>query len=173
VAAEILNPSGSKVLFTLFNNHLKSHFGDEDDHGQGKISNDSRRRQQAEKVSEIVAQRMRPDSRYVIVGDMNDAPDAAPLEPLLAIEGRPLFNALADPRETRPPKPEAGGHDPQSPAWTHRFKPPGQPPQHTLFDQVWLSPALLPAFRTAWIDRRTRHGGDGSDHDPAWVELDL
>lgn len=173
VAAEMLNPSGSKVLFTLFNNHLKSHFGDEEANGQGKVDNDQRRRQQAEKISDIVAQRMRPDSRYLIVGDMNDPPDAAPLQALLTIEGRPLFNALAHPQETRPPKPEAGGHDPQSPAWTHRYKKSGQPPEHRLFDQIWLSPALVPAFRSAWIDRRTKHGGDGSDHDPAWVEMDI
>jgi hypothetical protein len=25
----------------------------------------------------------------------------------------------------------------------------------------------------AFIDRRTRHSGDGSDHDPAWITLDL
>ena len=24
-----------------------------------------------------------------------------------------------------------------------------------------------------WIDRRTKHAGDGSDHDPAWIEMDL
>ncbi|MCU0591981.1 MAG: endonuclease/exonuclease/phosphatase family protein [Desulfobacterales bacterium] len=173
VAAEIMNSSGSRVLFTLFNNHLKSHFGDEDADGQGKLDNDNRRRQQAEKLSEIVAQRMRPDSRYIIVGDMNDAPGAAPLQPLLAIEGQALFNALTAPQETRPAKPEADGHNPQSPAWTHRFKKSGQPPEHTLFDQIWLSPALAPTFRAAWIDRRTKHGGDGSDHDPAWVEMEL
>ena len=23
----------------------------------------------------------------------------------------------------------------------------------------------------AWIDRRERHGGDGSDHDPCWIKL--
>ena len=28
-------------------------------------------------------------------------------------------------------------------------------------------------FRKGWINRRTKHGGDGSDHDPAWVELEL
>jgi endonuclease/exonuclease/phosphatase family metal-dependent hydrolase len=173
VAAEILSSSGARVLFTLFNNHLKSHFGDSDDDGRGKSANDARRRQQAETISEIVAQRTRPDGRYIILGDMNDPPDALPLQPLLTIEGRPLVNALANPQETRPPKPEAGGHDPPSPAWTHRFKEPGRPPEHRLFDQIWLSPALAPAFRAAWIDRRTKHGGDGSDHDPAWIEMDL
>lgn len=173
VAAEILSPSGARVLFTLFNNHLKSHFGDGDDEGRQKSANDARRRQQAEKISEIVAQRMRPDGRYIIAGDLNDPPDALPLQPLLTIEGRTLFNALTSPQETRPPKPEADGHDPPSPAWTHRYKEPGQPPEHRLFDQIWLSPALAPAFRAAWIDRRSKHGGDGSDHDPAWVEMDL
>jgi exonuclease III len=40
-------------------------------------------------------------------------------------------------------------------------------------DQVWLSPALAPRREAAFIDRRTKLGGDGSDHDPSWVELDL
>jgi endonuclease/exonuclease/phosphatase family metal-dependent hydrolase len=173
VGAEIMNPSRSKVLFTLFNNHLKSHFGDDDHHGQGAVANDNRRRQQADKVSEIVAQRMRPDSRFIILGDMNDPPDAAPLQPLLTVEGQPVCNALANPRETRPPKPEPDGHDPQNPSWTYRIKKTGQPPEHKLFDQIWLSPALEPSFRASWIDRRTKHGGDGSDHDPAWVELEV
>ena len=44
---EILNEDRTKKLFTLYNNHLKSHCGDEDDGGQGKISNDERRRRQA------------------------------------------------------------------------------------------------------------------------------
>ena len=173
VAAEIMNPNGSTLLFTLFNNHLKSHFGDEDNHGEGTVDNDNRRRQQAEMVSEIVAQRMRLDSKFIILGDMNDPPDAAPLQSLLTIEGQHVFNALANPHETRPPKPEAGGHDPQNPSWTYRIKKPGQPPEHKLFDQIWLSPALAPSFRAAWIDRRTRHGGDGSDHDSAWIEMEV
>jgi exonuclease III len=38
---------------------------------------------------------------------------------------------------------------------------------------VWLSKALAPRLQSAHIDRRTKHSGDGSDHDPAWVVLDL
>jgi endonuclease/exonuclease/phosphatase family metal-dependent hydrolase len=170
---EILNTSRSKTLFTLYNNHLKSHFGDDDSNGQGKVENDERRRQQAETIHRLVASRMRPDSRYVIVGDMNDGPDAAPLAGMMTIEGNNLVNALANPTETRPAKKEKSGHDPISPAWTHRFKPTGEPPEHKLFDQIWLTPKLAEGMGQAFIDRRSKHGGDGSDHDPAWVELDI
>ena len=48
-----------------------------------------------------------------------------------------------------------------------------KPPRHELFDQIWLSPALKNSLQGAFIDRRTKHGGDGSDHDPAWIELDV
>jgi exonuclease III len=170
---EIYNANRSSKLFTLYNNHLKSHFGDEVNNGKGKIENDRRRQQQVEMIQEIVSARMRSNSKYIITGDMNDAPTAAPIQPMLTIDGNDLFNALQNPVETRPAKPEADGHDPESTAWTHRFKESGQPPDHELFDQIWLSPALADDFQGSFIDRRTKHGGDGSDHDPAWIELDL
>jgi endonuclease/exonuclease/phosphatase family metal-dependent hydrolase len=170
---EILNKSRSHRLFMIYNNHLKSHFGDEDDGGQGKVRNDTRRRRQAEAVDRIVASRTRPDSRYVLSGDMNDPPNSQFLQSMLTIEGSQLVNVLASPTETRPPKPESSGNDPATPAWTYRRKPSGLPPEHLLFDQIWLSPALGPSLQGAFIDRRTKHGGDGSDHDPAWIELDL
>lgn len=169
----ILNASRKMKLFTLYNNHLKSHFGDDDDNGQGKLDNDLRRIQQAEVIAQIISSRMRTNSKYIVTGDMNDSPDATPLQPMLSIDGQQLFNGLKNPVETRPAKKENGGHDPQTTAWTHRYKKSGQPPDHELFDQIWLSPALAPSFQGGFIDRRTKHGGDGSDHDPAWVELDI
>ena len=42
-----------------------------------------------------------------------------------------------------------------------------------LMDQIWLSPSLAPKLTGAFIDRRTKVGGDGTDHDPTWVVLDL
>jgi hypothetical protein len=36
-----------------------------------------------------------------------------------------------------------------------------------------VSDALGNRFSGATIDRRTKHEGDGSDHDPAWVDLDV
>ena len=134
LSIEVLNESRSRKLFTLYNTHLKSHFGDDDPGGKAK--NDARRRRQAEAISEIVAQRMRTNSRYVITGDMNDPPDAEPLAALRTIEGNQMIDALANPQETRPAKAESSGHDPTRPAWTHRFKPTNQPPEHKLSDPI-------------------------------------
>ena len=170
---DILNQSRSARLFTLYNTHLKSHFGDDDNGGQGQVDNDARRLRQAESIASIVAGRMRPNSRYIVTGDMNDPPTAAPLTPMLTIEGQALVNALSNPSETRPPKAETAGPTPTGRAWTHRFKQSGQPAEHDLFDQIWLSPALRSTLQGSFIDRRTKHGGDGSDHDPAWIQLDL
>lgn len=170
---EVLNASRTVKLFTIYNNHLKSHFGDGDNGGQGKIDNDNRRRRQAESIQRLVGQRMRTNSRYIITGDMNDGPQDAPLDAIKTIDGQAMTDALTNPTETRAAKAESTGPGPQTTAWTHRFKESGQPPEHKLFDQIWVSPALAPALGNAFIDRRTKHGGDGSDHDPAWVELDI
>jgi endonuclease/exonuclease/phosphatase family metal-dependent hydrolase len=124
-------------------------------------------------VSTIIGARQQPNSRFILAGDMNDPPDSAPLKSMRTVEGRKLFDALVDPTETRPAKKEASGHDPQSAAWTHRFKPSGRPPRHELYDHIWLSAVLRDRVGGAFIDRRSTHGGDGSDHDPAWVELSL
>lgn len=83
-----------------------------------------------------------------------------------------LTEALAHPEETREPKPD-NPPPPASGAWTHRFKESGQPAKYELFDQIWLSKSLTTRHESSHIDRRTNHGGDGSDHDPAWVVLDL
>ncbi len=40
-------------------------------------------------------------------------------------------------------------------------------------DQIWLSPALTGRQSGAFIERRSKLGGDGSDHDPAWITLEL
>lgn len=173
---EILDVSRKK-LFTLYNTHLKSHyvpFGV--DLEQGRQAANLRRRRQAETVATIIAKMERPDSRFVLTGDMNDPPDSDALAPLCEIEGRLLTNALARAKESRPPKAETPGQGagPQTPVWTHRYNPPGPAkPQYELYDQIWLSHALKDRYSDPGIDRRTQHGGDGSDHDPAWVDLEL
>lgn len=168
---EVLNPSRKRTLFTVFNTHLKSHFVDfRDDPATGKAKNDTRRRRQAEMVRTIIEDQTRPRSRYLLMGDMNDAPEAAPLAAFAASD-LGLVNALANPAETREAK-----HDtppPPGPSWTHRFKASGKPAEYHLYDHIWLSPSLAPRQTAATIDRRTKHSGDGSDHDPAWIELDL
>ena len=101
----------------------------------------------------------------------NDPPNSQFLAPLVASPALRLVDGLTNPTETRP----APSDTPPPPvtAWTHRFKPSGQPAEYELFDHLWLSPTLAPKQTSSFIDRRTRRTGDGSDHDPAWVVLDL
>ncbi|MBA2363335.1 MAG: endonuclease/exonuclease/phosphatase family protein [Chloroflexia bacterium] len=169
---EILNQGRTRRLFTLYNNHLKSRFiplGQ--DPAVGTRRADTKRRRQAETVARIVSARTRPSSRYVVLGDLNDPPESPCLAPLLTASELGLVNGLANPEETRTARPDSPA--PTTTAWTHRYKPVGQPAQYHLFDQIWLSPALAQRQTGAWIDRRTKHSGDGSDHDPAWVSLRL
>lgn len=129
-----------------------------------------RRARQATAVAAIVKQQTRPDTRYIIVGDMNDPPDSSWLDPLVNTSGLGLVNGIDKPTEI--PAPPAGKF-PTDTAWTDRYKPSGKPAEYRLFDQVWLSPALAPAWKSAWIGRRKNLTGDGTDHDPAWVELSI
>jgi hypothetical protein len=71
------------------------------------------------------------------------------------------------------PKGRYGDTPPANKRWTHRFKESGRPPEYDLFDQVWLSPELAKRQTDAFILRRTKLTRDGTDHDPAWVTLDL
>ena len=169
---DVLNARRTKRLFTLFNNHLKSNFVPfGQDAAEGAVRANTRRRRQAEVVRDIVLTQTRPNSRFILLGDMNDPPESEILEPFAASPELGLVDALTDPTETRPAK--ADNPPPAGPAWTHRFKPSGQPARYELYDQIWLSPSLSNKLDGSFIERRTKHGGNGSDHDPAWVELIL
>ena len=125
---------------------------------------------QAEAINAILKLQMHPSQPYILVGDMNDTPESEPLaafrDPRIG-----MINALANPDETRPAKKD--NPPPVSKAWTHRFKESGQPARYNLIDQIWISPVLGPTLKKAMIDRRNKHEGNGSDHDPAWIELEL
>jgi exonuclease III len=171
---EVLDATRRRRLLTLYTAHLKSKFVPFPvDPVEGAIANDAMRRRQAETIARLVAARQRPDGRYIILGDMNDAPDAAPLRALGEIEGRRLVDGLAKPLETRPPPVDRSGPGPSSPRWTHRFKPPGEPARYELLDQILLSESLGRRLVGSGIDRRVRLTGDGTDHDPAWVVIDV
>ena len=169
----ILDRTRMRRLVTIYNNHLKSHFGDDDHGGVGRTTNDDRRTRQAEMVQHIVGWRMRSDGRYVIVGDMNDPPDAPSLSSMQRIDGKALVNVLEHADEKGAMAREQPGEQPKTTAWTHRYRPRGQKPEHLLYDQIWLSPALKRTLRGSYIWRRKNLSGDGSDHDPASVELAL
>ncbi len=173
IQIEILNYTRSEKLFTIFNNHLKSHYVDySEDPVEGERKNSLRRSRQAEMVAKIVKTQTRPDSNYIVLGDMNDSPDSSDIRAFTEDTELNLVNSLSKPKETRPPKDD----DPPPPAsgsWTHRFKESGKPAKYELFDHIWLSLRLSDKMVEAWIDHRSKHGGDGSDHDPAWIKLKL
>ena len=55
----------------------------------------------------------------------------------------------------------------------HSTDRPGQPARDEMYDPIWLSPILADKQAETWIDRRGLLGGDGSDHDPAWIKIVL
>lgn len=169
---EILDAKRRKKLFTLFNTHLKSQYlTPGEDPVTGKERADLIRYRQAETAARILVNRTRPATPYLLLGDMNDTPESDALAPAVQDQELGLVNGLSHPRETH-----AAPHNTPSapgPAWTHRFKAAGKPARYELYDQIWLSQALAEHFTAAAIDRRTTLTGDGSDHDPAWIELAL
>lgn len=166
---EILNPARTDTLFKFFINHLKSQFVDfRTDPEEGAKQNNTTRKHQAEMLAKIIKHRTRPGSAFIIAGDMNDAVDSEYLFPFTRDKELSLVNALTSPVETQPFKEEV-----PVTAWTTRFKPSGKPAQYSLFDQIWLSPHLAEKQKQSFIDRRTLTSGDGTDHDPAWVVMEM
>jgi endonuclease/exonuclease/phosphatase family metal-dependent hydrolase len=168
---EILNERRTKTLFTLYNNHLKSHFVPHDeDPVAGAAEANARRQEQAERAAAIITARTRPRTRFAVVGDMNDPPESEFLAPLVAGPLR-LADGLAEAQEDGP----APKDNPPAPSrpWSHRFKESRRAARYELFDHIWLSPALAGLQQGAGINRRRKLNKDGSDHDPVWVDLQL
>lgn len=172
---DILTPSRNRRLLTVYNTHMKSNFIDRRDHPTPEmqaaqaVRNNERRARQAEVTKEIIEDETRPNSKYVFLGDMNDDPDSPHMAPVVDSSLK-LVDALSAVTETRESKTEDLGPQPNA-RWTSRYKKTGLPPEHRLFDQIWVSPSLKNRVDESFIDRRTKHGGDGSDHDPAWVTI--
>ncbi len=175
VRVDILNLTRRERILSVFNTHMKSNFIDwkenrtEAQREAARERNNERRRRQAEATRRIIEDETRPNSKYVVLGDMNDDPESEFLAPLVQSKLK-LVDALVNVEETRDAKEEAVGPQP-GPRWTSRYKPSRQPPEHRLFDQIWVSPSLGSRVDRSFIDRRTKHSGNGSDHDPAWVIL--
>lgn len=170
---EILNHSRSKKLFTIFNAHLKSNFVpfNAPDIAAAVFANNERRKQQSAAIARIIKSVTRPNSSFVLTGDMNDVPDSEFLEPFTTDTELNLTNALANPTEVG--EMNKTKYPPTTHIWTHRFSPEAGKYNYHLYDQIWISNALTDNFTNAYIDRRTKVGGNGSDHDPVWIELNI
>jgi endonuclease/exonuclease/phosphatase family metal-dependent hydrolase len=169
VEAEILDDRGRKIL-TVFGTHLKSKFVDftDPDPVAAAAAADLLRTRQAEMIVRIIANRTSTRQRFLLCGDMNDIPDSPALTSY-RVAG--LVNALQTPTEIGTVKTTV--QLPATPAWTSTFKPSGQPRTFDLIDQIWVGPALAPRLTGAFIGRRRKLARDGTDHDPAWVSLEL
>lgn len=169
VEAEILDSQGRRLL-TVFGTHLKSKFVDFTVPNPIEAAAEAEllRQRQAETITRIIAARTSTRQRYLLCGDMNDTPDSPALA---AFEKAGLINALLAPTEVGVVKTKV--ELPASPAWTSTFKASGQPRTFDLIDQIWLSPGLAPKLTGAFIGRRRKLARDGTDHDPAWITLNL
>lgn len=170
--ADILSVDRTRTLFSIYNTHLKSHYvawNDPDPEG-ARLASDARRQRQVESIVRVLEREHPGGVPFVVTGDMNDPPDA-PCFAAFRQSSLALHDALSGARETQPGVPDDGL--PDHPRWTHRFKPAGLPAQYELLDHIWLSSDLVPRLVQAVIGRRKSKNGDGSDHDPAWIELDL
>jgi endonuclease/exonuclease/phosphatase family metal-dependent hydrolase len=160
---EILDPDSRKPVLTVYNNHLKSQLADSE---KERRENDERRQRQAESIVSVIEENP-PGTPYLVLGDMNDAPDSTPLN---ALSNAKLLNVLAGAGERGGPYPQDDPTPPPVAPWTHRYRGDGKT-SYELYDQIWASPDLAGKLGEAWILRRTLRGGNASDHDPAAVEI--
>ena len=87
VEYETILPSGSS-LWVLCNHFKSKGFG-------APATNDARRKQQAQRVAEILSENFDLAQDFVVVaGDLNDTPDSDPLSPLLDVAN--LHNIVAE-----------------------------------------------------------------------------
>lgn len=170
---EILNEKRSKTLFTLFVTHLKSNFiaHNSPDADEQRDKNNAKRLKQSEVIGRIIEDQMRPDSKYILAGDMNDTPDSPFLKGFSDNSGVNLHNALENIQEVG--KMNKTKYPPGDIFWTHRFRVSAGNYDYNLYDQIWVSPALAGKLSGAWVRRRKSVSGDGSDHDPVWIEMEL
>lgn len=169
---DILTANRNKCLVTIYNNHLKSNYVSfRTDPDKGRKLNNEKRFLQSEVIARIIKNRMDKKDRFIILGDMNDSPESHFLHGFTRNRKLRLVNGIQNPQISY----SLGRNDREYPhqTWTHRYKPSGAQANYELFDQIWLSPSLADKQKAAWIDRRQRLGGDGSDHDPAWVEIKM
>jgi endonuclease/exonuclease/phosphatase family metal-dependent hydrolase len=159
-------PGGGQVLLLV--NHFKSKgFGTPAD-------SNLKRRRQAETVRQIYEARLQAGiTRIAVIGDFNDTPDSAPLQPLLG-QGSSLRDVSLHPQYQNDGRPGTFANGTKS----------------EKFDYILLSPALFAAVTAAGVFRKGVWGGAhgmlwpiypemttavqaASDHAAIWVDLNV
>ncbi len=162
---EIKTAAGNTLLLV---NHFKSK-------GYGKAAASAEKRlRQAKQVRKIYEERLQAGCDYVaVVGDLNETPDAWPLDPLIREEST-LTDIMAHPKFQGDGRPGTHGNGTKA----------GK------FDYILMSPKLSAKVTQGGIERRGVWGGKkgtlfphletieaevdaASDHAALWVEADL
>lgn len=172
---DILTDDFSDVRLTCFVTHLKSHHipwepdQTDADREQARNDADQRRERQADMIARILERRQlgRP---HIVAGDMNDSPEAHTMRPLRDAPSG-LIDALTNVTED-PPYALPEEDPPPNVRWTHRYREHGLT-SYELFDHLWLDAAHENLLEDSGIQRRRFKAADGSDHDPAWIDLSL
>lgn len=157
---------GTTILLMV--NHLKSK-------GYGTpASSDARRREQAQRVREIYEQRRSEGVQHIaILGDFNDTPDSAPLQPLLG-EDSDLKDIFVHPLFQSDGRPGTFGNGTKS----------------EKLDYMLLSPALFDCVTAGGVLRKGVWGGSkgtlfphypemtkmihaASDHAAVWADISI
>jgi endonuclease/exonuclease/phosphatase family metal-dependent hydrolase len=132
LTVEVLLDSGA-VLHVLCN-HFKSKSGGDPPESQ------ARRKRQAERVQEILQRFNLSRDLVVVLGDLNDTPDSAPLRPLLATPDlHDVLDLAGIAAEDR---------------WTYYYGRARKAERHTQIDYLLVSQALKRRFEGAEILRR-------------------
>nr|MDT0660489.1 endonuclease/exonuclease/phosphatase family protein [Micromonospora sp. DSM 115978] len=172
---EVRAPDGKPLR--IFVNHLKSNFiANEfrltpDEVATAREGIARRRTAQAEAITAIL-RHQRLSRRIVLVGDMNDQPDSPTLAALVeAGLGEHVTGAstVAGPSRAGTMTPDKYA-DLHPHMWTHRHRARGAT-HFGLYDHIWTTSDL--PVTAVHVMRRTQLTGDGTDHDPAYIDLDL
>lgn len=120
---EILDETYKKI-FTIYNTHLKSNYVPfTEDQEAGKKEANEKRKLQAEAISMIISSYQDSNSKFILLGDMNDGLGSEYLLPMQKFRDEQLINAIVNPLESRKTKPETEDHGngPKTAAWSNRY----------------------------------------------------
>ncbi|MEV6632464.1 endonuclease/exonuclease/phosphatase family protein [Actinoplanes sp. NPDC051470] len=168
-------PDGKPV--NVFVNHLKSNFVTDEfalspaEVEEAHAAIQAKRTRQTEAIAAIL-RKQRITKRAVVLGDLNDDPAGVALSALTRhgmVEH--ITAATTIPGPTRTGALVEDRFAAESPTmWTHRHRA-NKKNSYSCFDQIWTTTDL--PIAAAHVMRRTQITGDGSDHDPACIDLDL
>jgi len=158
--AEVDIQAGTHFTFTLLAAHLKSRLPTPD------ADEAAERLGEAQVLRGIIDARLarEPEAKLIVLGDFNEAKDAAALREILGRGKRRLFDTRPAERNGDTARSEPPYYEPRDVAWTYFY---GKDDTYSRIDYILLSPGL----KRNWLANETYipaipNWGLGSDHRP-------